>query len=339
MITKKVTVLPYNPEWSKQFLELKSFIYPHILDFALSIEHVGSTSVVDLAAKPVIDIDIIIPDMSFLARTIEKLASIGYEHRGNQGIIDREVFKSNNPVIKHNLYVCPKESIALKNHLCLRDSLRANSNLRDEYSALKFRLAEEFPQSIDEYVEGKTDFILKILETNGLNSDRLEEIRKMNLSLHKIPFLNIKRETVYLPEGRVIESRSSAYGLCIANNEILLVQSAYNDLWELPGGKLDAGETALEAMRREFREETGIQIPEQEFVLVGTHQEYFYVDPTDNYCDSTMIFYRFSHLGEKSNDLIDTAEVKNIAWFNESSIKTIKIHPISLQFIKMCLPI
>lgn len=137
----------------------------------------------------------------------------------------------------------------------------------------------------------------------------------------------------------MIESRSSSYGICIRNNEILLIQSAFNDLWELPGGKLDADETALLAMKREFREETGHQIPEQEFVLVGTHQEYFYVDPTDNYCDSTMSFYRFSHLGEKSDDLIDTTEVKNIAWFNEFSIKTIKIHPISLQFIKMCLSI
>ncbi|MBY0414026.1 MAG: GrpB family protein [Bdellovibrionales bacterium] len=155
------------------------------MDFAVSIEHVGSTSVLGLAAKPVIDMDIIIPDMSFLEKAIERLRRIGYEYRGNLGIVDREAFKSKSPLIKHNLYVCPQASVALKNHICLRDTLRAYPNLRDEYSSLKQELALKYPDSIDDYVEGKTDFILKILARNGLSSDRLEEIRKANLAPKK----------------------------------------------------------------------------------------------------------------------------------------------------------
>lgn len=181
-MSKSVIVQPYNPEWANQFLELKNIIWPKIMNFAISIEHVGSTSVPGLAAKPIIDIDIIIADMSSLPQVIDGLATIGYEHRGNLGIIDREAFRSKQSLIKNNLYVCPQNSVALKNHICLRDTLRANSDLRDEYSSLKKQLAVKFPESIDEYIEGKTDFILKILEKNGLNSDRLEEIRKMNLS-------------------------------------------------------------------------------------------------------------------------------------------------------------
>lgn len=182
---KQVNVVSYNPEWAKQFTTLKNFIWPTISDFAISIEHVGSTSVVGLAAKPVIDIDIIIPDMSFMNQAIQQLKTIGYEHRGNLGIEDRHAFRANLPQAKHNLYVCPQDSIALKNHLCLRDTLRSNSILRDEYSALKQKLALQFPDSMDQYVEGKTDFILKILAENGLGSDRLEEIRIANLAPKK----------------------------------------------------------------------------------------------------------------------------------------------------------
>lgn len=62
----------------------------------------------------------------------------------------------------------------------LRNALRADNKLRDEYAALKKKLARKFPESIDDYVEGKTDFILGVLATHGFGSDRLEQIRTAN---------------------------------------------------------------------------------------------------------------------------------------------------------------
>jgi GrpB-like predicted nucleotidyltransferase (UPF0157 family) len=179
---KQVTVEPYNSNWVAQFKELKNLIWPAVQDFAIAIEHVGSTSIPGLAAKPVIDIDIIIADMSQLPLIIKGLAAIGYEHRGNLGIEEREAFRTQTPLHKHNLYVCLQGSVALRNHLILRESLRDNPALRDEYAAVKTRLAAEYPDSIDNYVEGKTEFILKVLAENGLNSERLEEIRIANLA-------------------------------------------------------------------------------------------------------------------------------------------------------------
>jgi len=181
-MSKQVVVEPYNSNWIVQFQELKSLIWPTVQDVAISIEHVGSTSVPGLAAKPVIDIDIVIGDMSQLDHVIKALASIGYEHRGNLGIVEREAFRTQQPLHKHNLYVCPQSSMALRNHLSLRDSLRASTSLRDEYAAIKYRLATDFPDSIDNYVEGKTEFILRVLAENGLSADRLEEIRIANLA-------------------------------------------------------------------------------------------------------------------------------------------------------------
>jgi GrpB-like predicted nucleotidyltransferase (UPF0157 family) len=184
-MTKNVVVEPYNPKWAHWFAEIKESIWPAIEDFALSIEHVGSTSVPGLAAKPIIDIDIIIPNMSSLNQAIAKLGELGYVHRGNLGIQDREAFKKKEPIHRHNLYVCPQNSISLQNHLCLRNSLREDPSLRDEYAAIKYKLAEKFPDSIDDYIEGKTEFILNILRSHGYGPDNLEAIRIANLAPSK----------------------------------------------------------------------------------------------------------------------------------------------------------
>ena len=179
-MTYQVIVEPYNVEWPRQFEQLASVVWPAVSAHALTIEHVGSTSVPGLAAKPIIDIDIVIEDMTRLPAIISALGAIGYEHRGNQGIIDREAFKRVDAAVRHNLYVCPRDSLALRNHLCLRDALRADAALRDEYARLKQALAVEFPNSIAGYLDGKTDFILAILSKHGFGPDNLEMIRKAN---------------------------------------------------------------------------------------------------------------------------------------------------------------
>jgi GrpB-like predicted nucleotidyltransferase (UPF0157 family) len=185
LMPKEVTVEAYNPNWPNQFLEIEKTIWPLVKDFAVSIEHVGSTSVPGLAAKPILDIDLVIPDMSYLNQTKLELGKLGYEHRGNLGIQDREAFRATQAIYRHNLYVCPASSVALRNHLCLRDTLRTNSALRDEYAMLKYRLSTTFSESIDDYVEGKTKFILEILSSRGFGPDNLEAIRVANLAPQK----------------------------------------------------------------------------------------------------------------------------------------------------------
>jgi GrpB-like predicted nucleotidyltransferase (UPF0157 family)/ribosomal protein S18 acetylase RimI-like enzyme len=194
-MTNEVVVEPYNPDWPNQFEEIKRTLWSAVGEFATSIEHVGSTSVPGLAAKPILDIDIVIHDMSLLDRAILALGELGYEHRGNLGIEGREAFRAQNPTHRHNLYVCLENCLALRNHLCLRDALRAIPSLRDEYAAIKFRLAREFPDSIDHYIEGKTEFILRVLHTHGHDPESLEQIRLANLAppAHARPTMKIRR--------------------------------------------------------------------------------------------------------------------------------------------------
>lgn len=158
---------------------MKAQIWPRVQDYAVSFEHVGSTYVPGLAAKPVIDIDIVVDDARRLSRVIQSLESIGFVHRGNRGIERREAFRTPECPIKYNLYACIKDCLALRNHLLLRQHFRTNPLSRDEYSKLKQHLAST-TKSKGEYLEGKTSFLIEILSKHGFSTQELEDIRKSN---------------------------------------------------------------------------------------------------------------------------------------------------------------
>ncbi len=91
----KIIVEEYNPKWKDWYEELKSTIWPAVSDYALNIEHVGSTSIENLSAKPKIDIDIIVNDLNASNDCITALDKIGYKHRGDLGIVGREAYPFN----------------------------------------------------------------------------------------------------------------------------------------------------------------------------------------------------------------------------------------------------
>jgi GrpB-like predicted nucleotidyltransferase (UPF0157 family) len=179
-LRRPVRVVDYDPSWPDQFASIKDRVWPAVSDFALRIEHVGSTSVAGLAAKPVIDLDIVIPSRAELPLAISRLAELGYEHLGELGIEDRDAFRARADEPAHNLYVCPAESVGLRNHLALRNHLRSHPADASAYAALKKRLALQFPQDVDSYGEAKTGFILVILAQYGFSSDRLDDICRAN---------------------------------------------------------------------------------------------------------------------------------------------------------------
>ncbi len=151
----KIIIEEYNPKWKEQFESLRSYLLPHLSDHITKIVHVGSTSLPGMNAKPIIDIDIIIENnKATLKKVIDKLEILGYNYVGDQGISGREAFKrpnsktpvtaSNKDWFKHHLYVCNKDSIALRNHLALKKHLTENPIKAAEYSNLKKHLAHKF---------------------------------------------------------------------------------------------------------------------------------------------------------------------------------------------------
>lgn len=177
---RTIHVSDYDSRWPSFFEQIRSTLWPAVQDLAIKIEHVGSTSVPGLAAKPIIDIDIIIPPYQDIELIAARLHPLGYLHVGNLGIAGREAFRYENTLPPHNLYVCPADSIGLRNHLAVRDYLRAHPDAARAYSELKHNLAAAFTHDITRYVDGKTDFILSILRQSNLSQEEVTAIEQAN---------------------------------------------------------------------------------------------------------------------------------------------------------------
>ena len=170
MRTKKVTVLPYDEGWKSAFEAIRQELEQVLEDLILGIEHVGSTSVEGLSAKPCIDIDVIILDYSVFEAVVWRLKTIGYIHEGDLGIRDREAFcYTDKPhLMKHHLYVCPRDSEELHRHLTFRDFLRSNPEAARKYGQVKETAARLFPEDIEKYMEYKAPCIGELYEQCGL---------------------------------------------------------------------------------------------------------------------------------------------------------------------------
>lgn len=170
MITKHVVVLPFDEQWKYDFVQIKAELANVLRQLAIEIEHVGSTSVQGLSAKPIIDIDVVIKDYSELENVISALGKIGYQHEGNLGITGREAFKyeGKEHLRKHHLYVCPEDSQELRRHIAFRNYLKTHPDAVREYSCIKEEGAKLYPDDIDRYIEQKSPFIEKIYAEIGI---------------------------------------------------------------------------------------------------------------------------------------------------------------------------
>ena len=169
MRTKNVVVEKWNPKWKDEFERIVDSLGEDVIYNSVKIEHVGSTSVEGLYAKPIIDLDIVIENDKF-AIIKELLNKKGYEHEGDLGIEGREAFSysGKEELMTHHLYVCPKDSKELFKHITFRDFLKNNSALASEYSKMKEQAAVLYPDDIDKYMEFKSEIIEKIYKKCGL---------------------------------------------------------------------------------------------------------------------------------------------------------------------------
>ena len=169
MRTKRVVVEKWNPQWKYEYEKIVASLGKDIIYNSIKIEHVGSTSVEGLSAKPIIDLDIVIENDNF--EIIKRLLNDkGYKHEGDLGIEGREAFSysGKEELMTHHLYVCPKDSKELFKHITFRDFLKNNPALASEYSKVKEQAAVLYPDDIDKYMEFKSEIIEKIYKRCGL---------------------------------------------------------------------------------------------------------------------------------------------------------------------------
>jgi len=145
--------------WPDEFERLRIRVAGAVGDVAVAIEHVGSTAVSGLAAKPVIDMVVVVEPRD-LQTAVARLVAIGYVHQGNLGVEGREAFGVPEGERRHHLYVSPTDSEELRAQLAFRDRLRANPALAAEYEVLKRALAVRFRDDREGYTDAKTDFVV-----------------------------------------------------------------------------------------------------------------------------------------------------------------------------------
>lgn len=173
-----------------QFEELKEVFVRKLGQSLTAVEHVGSTSVPGLAAKPILDIDLVVDGQDSFKRARIALENLGYRFAGDLGIPDRYAFKAAHSGIPedgsgrswpvHHLYCCMEGSVALRNHLLLRDALRRDPDLAEAYGKLKKDLAVRANGDIDTYIEGKSAFIASVLSKEGLPQGDIAGIVEQN---------------------------------------------------------------------------------------------------------------------------------------------------------------
>lgn len=161
-------VQKYNPEWPRWFEEIKAFLGQKIAKACLRIEHVGSTSVPGMTAKPIIDLILVIEPSSFpnMKKLLEKR---GYYHEGDKGIKEREAFDLSDEKVKkslpaHHLYVCPEHNASLQRQIAFREYFKKHKADTEKLSDLKWSLAEKFNNDKYPYMDGKAALCEEITE-------------------------------------------------------------------------------------------------------------------------------------------------------------------------------
>jgi GrpB-like predicted nucleotidyltransferase (UPF0157 family) len=162
---RNINVVPYQSEWIELYQKEAELLMDALGEIALHIEHIGSTAIPGMVAKPVIDMMVAIESFDQASEYIPILAELGYEYRAPDTVPERMFFaKECCPEVRtHHLNLSPLTSEFWKNQLAFRDYLRMHPQVALEYGDIKVNLAETYAQSKFLDREGKTEFVTKVL--------------------------------------------------------------------------------------------------------------------------------------------------------------------------------
>jgi GrpB-like predicted nucleotidyltransferase (UPF0157 family) len=156
-------VIAHDPQWPRQFERLRSQIDTALAGVGHVTVHIGSTAVPGLAAKPIIDLDVAVADYAAVAAATGALAAAGWQHEGDLGVPGRDAFRPPASTIYHHLYVVTNGSQAHRDHMDLRDLLRAHPSQAARYAKLKHQLAPLLRTDRTAYATGKANLIVELL--------------------------------------------------------------------------------------------------------------------------------------------------------------------------------
>lgn len=158
----RISIEKYNPQWKDKFESEKQLLLKKLGTSDIDIEHIGSTAIDGLSAKPIIDIMIGLKDFNLADLLIEKLENIEYQYisKYNEIISERRFYiKERNGIRTHHLHMVERGKEFWIRHINFRDYLRNNKADRDEYNRLKIALSKRDWNNRDEYANAKSDFV------------------------------------------------------------------------------------------------------------------------------------------------------------------------------------
>jgi GrpB-like predicted nucleotidyltransferase (UPF0157 family) len=162
---EQLVVVDADPAWPEQFRAISSYLQPFVQHAVLRIEHVGSTSVPGLAAKPIIDIDVVVEAEEMIRPTIALIESAGYTWVGDLDVAGREAFDAppDSPFVPHHLYLVVENNRAHCDHWLLREALVSDPDAKVAYAAVKRANVETSGGDMDRYVALKARFVADVL--------------------------------------------------------------------------------------------------------------------------------------------------------------------------------
>jgi GrpB-like predicted nucleotidyltransferase (UPF0157 family) len=163
-------VVPYDPQWPRQFEELRRRVDAALSRLEHRTVHIGSTAVPGLAAKPIIDLDVVVADEPAAIAAVPMLAAAGWQHEGDLGIPGRAAFQPLAGAVYHHLYLVIADSQPYRDHVDLRDFLRGHPDEAARYGRLKSRLAPLLRTDRVAYSQGKAQLIAQFLTQARLPS-------------------------------------------------------------------------------------------------------------------------------------------------------------------------
>jgi GrpB-like predicted nucleotidyltransferase (UPF0157 family) len=168
MADAPICIVSYDPAWPRLFEKERAQLEPLLAPWRRGpIEHVGSTAVVGLCAKPVIDVMVGVASLAESEPAIAALSAAGYQYSAYKAEVMHWFCKPSFEHRTHHLHLIPFESTLWHERLSFRDRLRQSEAVRAEYAALKLELAQRFEHDREAYTEGKSPFIARVLTALG----------------------------------------------------------------------------------------------------------------------------------------------------------------------------
>ncbi|AUJ23447.1 GrpB family protein [Virgibacillus dokdonensis] len=165
---REVVVIPYQSQWQQLFGQEATYIKELFQTELVTIHHIGSTAVPDLAAKPIIDIMPVVKSIEEVGEYIEGMENLGYHALGEYGIEGRRFFIKGEYKRTHHVHMFQQGDQHIKRHIAFRDYLIHHPSTAIEYGNLKLTLAKNYPNQMEKYMSGKNDFV-KDVEQRALS--------------------------------------------------------------------------------------------------------------------------------------------------------------------------